>query len=679
MAISGGKGNFVPLANTAFIRLHSSKWGASKMKYDSRQSRVGPKLTAIATCIVVGLAAGSAQSVGTTSTYLAAPARTSQDQREGATAKTGRQLRHNQATARAEKQAALQQRRAQPNRWQSSNRTLISSSAAPARPAAVITVANCDDSGAGSLRQAMVDAVDGDTIDLTGLECGTILLTSGSLVSHGGLELLGPGRDQLTIDGNANGLVLNHEAGVLEISGLTLTNGRTTNGFGGCVSVYGGLSLVDSRVTGCVAGDGTNQRAYGAGLDVYGSLYLVNSIVSGNTAISSSQVDGSDTHQGGSYGGGIYAGGDVYLMYGNEISGNTATSHAGGEARGGGVFSQGSVAVVQGVVADNQASSIGVTPSHGYGGTAYGGGIHANGYGVVVFQSTISGNTAYSEKRWSYGGGVQLKEYGDDDTGHLFLIASTVSGNTVRSGCEGCFIMGGGAAAFGHIAAVYSTINDNSAISAAEFNGVSYGGGLALYGLGSVVVQSSTISSNRAIGGTGGDGGDGWGAGGGVFAVGYNVNVVNATVTLNTASHASGGIAGYTEDDELVNELHSSIIANNQAPVDPDIGSPWGASFPLSFTGSHNLVTVAGASTNLPPDTINDDPQLQPLAMNGGPTATHALLVDSPAIDAGINPGGPDSDQRGSPFVREWGAAPDIGAFELQPDPYLIFKDGFEN
>jgi hypothetical protein len=61
------------------------------------------------------------------------------------------------------------------------------------------------------------------------------------------------------------------------------------------------------------------------------------------------------------------------------------------------------------------------------------------------------------------------------------------------------------------------------------------------------------------------------------------------------------------------------------------------------------------------------DPLLGPLADNGGPTLTHALLPGSPAIDAGnpAIPNPPPADQRG--FARIYGPAIDIGSFEAQP------------
>jgi hypothetical protein len=80
-------------------------------------------------------------------------------------------------------------------------------------------------------------------------------------------------------------------------------------------------------------------------------------------------------------------------------------------------------------------------------------------------------------------------------------------------------------------------------------------------------------------------------------------------------------------------------------------------------TGSHNL--VGSSALSLPPDTVRSSaPGLGPLAYNGGPTRTHAVLSGSPLIDAGNNLLDRSFDQRGAPFARVRGAAPDIGAFE---------------
>ena len=69
----------------------------------------------------------------------------------------------------------------------------------------------------------------------------------------------------------------------------------------------------------------------------------------------------------------------------------------------------------------------------------------------------------------------------------------------------------------------------------------------------------------------------------------------------------------------------------------------------------------------MPADGLTGDPRLATLAQNGGHSRTHALLDDSPAINAGSNEDGLAFDQRGPAFVRTYGSAPDMGAFEFQP------------
>src|SRR5438046_4263970 len=73
---------------------------------------------------------------------------------------------------------------------------LLCAIAAHAR-ADTITVTNTNDSGPGSLRQALVDANDGDTINFA--VTGTINLTSGELVIDKSITIAGPGSDQLAV------------------------------------------------------------------------------------------------------------------------------------------------------------------------------------------------------------------------------------------------------------------------------------------------------------------------------------------------------------------------------------------------------------------------------------------------------------------------------------------------
>src|SRR5207248_3246106 len=89
----------------------------------------------------------------------------------------------------------------------------------------------------------------------------------------------------------------------------------------------------------------------------------------------------------------------------------------------------------------------------------------------------------------------------------------------------------------------------------------------------------------------------------------------------------------------------------------------------------YNLSNDGTGPNNGTTDQINTDPLLGPLQDNGGPTFTHALLVGSPAIDAGDPNFDPNSftpplttDQRGSGFARVANGRIDIGAFEVQPN-----------
>src|SRR5689334_20494908 len=85
--------------------------------------------------------------------------------------------------------------------------------------AASLTVTNLDDSGPGSLRQAIAAAQPGDTITFDpSLAGGAITLTSGKLVVDKDLVITGPGPAQLAISGNQSSTVF--EVGTGNILGL---------------------------------------------------------------------------------------------------------------------------------------------------------------------------------------------------------------------------------------------------------------------------------------------------------------------------------------------------------------------------------------------------------------------------------------------------------------------------
>ena len=131
--------------------------------------------------------------------------------------------------------------------------------------------------------------------------------------------------------------------------------------------------------------------------------------------------------------------------------------------------------------------------------------------------------------------------------------------------------------------------------------------------------------------------------------------MTTSSVTLSGNSAASGG--GIANGPGLAFTVHDSIVAGNAATAGPEdcLGS--------FISAGYNIESSADCAFSSAGDKQATNPQLLPLAANGGPTNTMALNGGSPAIDAG-NPGCPPpaTDQRG--VGRPQGARCDIGAFE---------------
>ncbi|HEY0178192.1 MAG TPA: choice-of-anchor Q domain-containing protein [Dokdonella sp.] len=285
--------------------------------------------------------------------------------------------------------------------------------------------------------------------------------------------------------------------------------------------------------------------------------------------------------------------------------------------------------------------------------SAVGGGI-ASGYGVSLVDSVVTGNTAIAASGLARGGGV----YGP--YGGVGAFYSTIAGN-VAAGASGS--EGGGAFAGGAGGLVHSTVSGNSADT---------GGGLFLT-QGFLVpamleIDDSTVSGNVAH------------ANGGGVASTFTTSaaVANSTIAFNRAETAPGGGLDVASNQSMSLTLQSSIVAMNTGYYAGYgfFGSDLHTSSPsqLTVVGSNNL--VMRSQLPVPPDTLSADPMLAPLAANGGPTMTHALLPGSPAIDAGNDAAGLDTDQRGPGYARRSGLATDIGAFEVVMD--LIFANGFD-
>jgi hypothetical protein len=106
--------------------------------------------------------------------------------------------------------------------------------------------------------------------------------------------------------------------------------------------------------------------------------------------------------------------------------------------------------------------------------------------------------------------------------------------------------------------------------------------------------------------------------------------------------------------------LKNTIVANSPSGGNC-VGTITNGGYNLDSDGSCGFGTTNHSLSGTMDNPLN--PQLGPLANNGGPTKTHALLAGSPAINKGVAVAGITTDQRG--VARPQGAAPDIGAFEV--------------
>src|SRR6267142_4865276 len=128
---------------------------------------------------------------------------------------------------------------------------LLLAATAMSAHAATITVTNTNDSGLGSLRQALVVAHDGDRITFT--VNGVITLTSGGLGITKNVTISGPGANQLAVDGNQALFVFGvFPQRTVSISGLSIRNAQ--------VGVYNNQGTVS--VSTCVLSGNSGAGLY---------------------------------------------------------------------------------------------------------------------------------------------------------------------------------------------------------------------------------------------------------------------------------------------------------------------------------------------------------------------------------------------------------------------------------
>jgi hypothetical protein len=139
---------------------------------------------------------------------------------------------------------------------------------------------NTADGGAGSLRGALANANDGDTINFDVSVTGIITLTSGQLEVNENISISGPSAKVLAITANTTTFRVFYIASgkTVAISGLTITGGIKNNG-GGIYNDHSTLTIDNCSVS------GNGAYNWGAGLyNDHGTLTVSNSLVSNNVA-----------------------------------------------------------------------------------------------------------------------------------------------------------------------------------------------------------------------------------------------------------------------------------------------------------------------------------------------------------------------------------------------------------
>ena len=410
------------------------------------------------------------------------------------------------------------------------------------------------------------------------------------------------------------------------------------------------------------------------------------------------------------HGGGIFNSGFLAL---NECSmddnftgaGDTDdTSFDGTSGSGGGVYNQGTLIINDSKIIKN--------------GTGFGRGEAGDGGGIFNSHNAVLTVHA-STFRENSGGGV-VEDAGDDggsgagifNAGSMVLEGCSITANKTGSGffngADGGGVFNGSEASATLLACTISGNLTGEGFGDGFGSFGTGGGGAGIFNLGVLNLTHSTVTGNRTgdaqliecfceddgsddldcqfaceenfddeddeftVTRTGGSGG----GGAGIFNAAQSMTIIeSSTICANTTGQAfAGGFGGgvYSADTGIV-ELYNTILANNSAPNGrgPDC-------FGTLTSRSYNLIsdpTDCILEGDLTGNLLNRDPRLTSLQDHGGSTFTHALLANSPALDAGdpsfSSP--PDRDQRGAPRIH--GKRVDIGSVEARGEFFSAYND----
>ncbi len=513
--------------------------------------------------------------------------------------------------------------------------------------------------------------------------------------------------------------------GRLTLDSVTVGNGKLSYSGGAIyVSANSSLTVIDSRITSSRAVDANGGGIYSRG----GPITLTRTTVINNSANfgggiagreASLNINDSDVrNNSAAVGGGIQSilGGQIIITNNSKVRVNTANVGAGindtgttdtlisdssvsqntAAQRGGGLVLSGSSRIRNSQISGNTAPS-------GAGIMSFRGGIIENS--TISGNITLSGNTGYDLCKddrpagyvpWpGYGGGIlvlgnvpTLRETNitnnqADCGGGIAIVnpqgqraslsTSTVSNNSAWQG-GGMFITSPSLNVASTISLDQGTFTENYA---------RFGAGIQLRNS-NVTIQNLTAHNNSAGFSGGGihmsrsraarqpttlkmanvtlsNNTSGF-YGGGFFAVSQNrernssIEASNLTIVGNSVTQTSDGAGIGTTISSL--SLHNSIVANTEGSDCFDFNN----ALALDIDASNILSTGTCANT-----AMAVDPMLSPLSDNGGTNLTHALMRNSPALDAGLESVCASDlvgnlDQAGK--LRPIGDNCDIGAFE---------------
>jgi hypothetical protein len=562
--------------------------------------------------------------------------------------------------------------------------------------ASTFYVNTTEDQVEGSLRQAISIANSNNEDDTIYLPAGTYILqgtpdedanTSGDLdinTIHS-ITIVGDGSGITSIEGNGADRVLHILKGTVSITGVTIRNGKFRcpenpidpsdlpnfgDPHGGGIYNNGTLTLKNCTVSnnrskkGCYyliwygqnLGWGKSDAGHGGGIYNKGTLSLFHCSVSNNTA--EAGLFYHMVYSSSGNGGGIYNEGTLYLsdcwLEENRIIGGGSCGSLGLYGHGAGIFNSGTMNLSTCTITNNSTGNGRETmESHiTYGEPGgYGGGIFNQqgkatlSYCTISYNKTGDGGSAEYTASGGSGGGIY-------NEATLIINNSDIVNNSTGNAGEGIFSSGWGGFGGGILNAKGSatltncTISGNStgegSISSNEPAGEG-GYGAGIYNAAELSLKSCTVSCN--VTGKGGD---------------------------NTTGGPGGGI--YCSENGIV-YLRNTIIGDNQVSPGGEAPDIWGSLNSQGYNlieNTDNCTIIGDSSGNI----TGVDPALAPLADNGGPTRTHALLINSPAVDAGTS-AGISIDQRGyarpkdMPGIINVNDGADIGAFELST-PYSI-------